>query len=100
MHSSTLWNNGPSWLTLPGVKWPAWTPTTTLLVETDQQIRENEPIQMEDPSTLSFSGDTGIHNVDISRYSSLTTLIHVTAYSYVLRFINSLIKRIPNELGH
>jgi transposase InsO family protein len=98
MHSSKLWNNGPSWLTLPAVNWPAWTPTTTLLVEADQQVLENEPIQMEDPSTLSFSSDTGIHNViDISRYSSLTTLIHVTAY--VLRFINSLIKRTPKRTG-
>ena len=94
MHSSTLWNSGPSWLTLPAVKLPARTPTTTLLAEADQQVRENEPIQMEDPSTLSFSGDTGIHDVvDISRYSSLTTLIHAPAY--VLRFIN--IKQTPKR---
>ena len=94
MHSSALWNNGPSWLTLFTEQWPTWTPTTALLIEAEQ---ENEPTQPE-ISTPSISVDAGIHHViDISRYSSLATLIHVTAY--VLRFINNIIRRSPRRTG-
>ena len=95
MHSSALWNNGPSWLTLSTEQWPTWTPTTALLIEAEQ---ENEPTQPEISSTASLSVDAGIHHViDISRYSSLATLIHVTAY--VLRFINNIIRRSPRRTG-
>jgi hypothetical protein len=91
MHLSVLWNNGPTWLTLSADQWPAWTPTTALLIEAEQHLRGDLPTQMEVTST---PNDTGIHNViDISRYSRLKRLIHVTAY--VLRFIHNLAKRSP-----
>ena len=93
MSSSSLWHNGPPWLTLPADQWPTWTPTHTLMIEAEQQIHEYFPTQKVSTSTPT---KTGIHNViDISRYSSLSTLIHVTAY--VLRFIHNLIKRSPKR---
>ena len=68
MHSFSLWNNGPPWLTLPVGQWPTWAPTTALIIEAEQHIHENLPIQTEIALT---PADNGIHNViNTSRHTS------------------------------
>ena len=81
--STSLWTNGPSWLTDES-KWPQWNPSALALhlqtdsVETDQHITTDptEPL-------------TGINQIiDLSRYSTLSKLLHVTGY--VLRFVANI----------
>ncbi|CAG2220764.1 unnamed protein product [Mytilus edulis] len=78
---NTLWFNGPEWITDTS-KWPSWKPndTTVLLTSTD----------IEDSSTADNEIDNqqGIHQiVQITRYSTLSKLLRITAY--LLRFIRN-----------
>ncbi|XP_071161140.1 uncharacterized protein [Mytilus edulis] len=78
---NTLWFNGPEWIS-DASKWPSWKPndTTVLLTSTD----------IEDSSTADKEIDNqqGIHQiVQITRYSTLSKLLRITAY--LLRFIRN-----------
>ena len=80
--STSLWTNGPSWLSDKS-KWPQWSSALTLHLQTDN-IESEQPVPM-DPTRP----HTGIHKIiDLSKYSTLTKLLCVT--SYVLRFITNL----------
>lgn len=80
LKSSKLWWHGPEYLLLPKDQWPQW--------ETDNNI----------PVTVLFVNTStaatiypGVHNfIDISRFSKLNKLLHVTMY--VLRFIRIISK--------
>ena len=77
--STSLWTNGPSWLSHES-KWPQWNSALTLHLQTDNT--EAEQVDPTEPST-------GIHKIiDLSKYSTLTKLLRVTGY--VLRFITNL----------
>ena len=89
--STPLWTNGPSWLSDES-KWPQWNSTLSLHLQTDDTEVE-QPVPM-DPT----EPHTGIHKIiDLSRYSTLTKLLHVTGY--VLRFINNLRDSTARQTG-
>ncbi len=103
MLSSSLWHNGPAWLTLSEEHWPSWSTAATFLaqsVQTSENCETNstsapEPIERNSPPihprVITYD-EYGIHCViDIQQFSSLDRLIRVT--SYVLRFIGQLRKR-------
>ena len=80
--STSLWTNGPSWLSDES-KWPQWNSVSTLHLQINNTEAE-QPVPM-DPT----EPPTGIHKIiDLSKYSTLTKLLRVTGY--VLRFITNL----------
>ena len=91
--SSSLWTNGPSWLTDES-KWPQWNPSAlTLHLQTDIEEETDHLVPTEPPELT-----TGIHKIiEISRYSSLTKLLRIT--SYVLRFITNLRNPTDKQAG-
>jgi len=79
--NSKLWMQGPSWIT-DSNSWPTWTPDfkneTLLLTAANEDETEGTDT---DRSEL-----LGISNIiDLSRFSSLQKLLHVTCY--VLKFV-------------
>ena len=93
MLSSSLWQNGPAWLTLSRKHWPTWSAATNLLTQSLLTL-EPAPDRIETRPTLIY----GIHCIiDVARFSRLDRLIRVT--SYVLRFIGQLRKRtLPKQV--
>ena len=95
MLSSSLWQNGPAWLTLSHEYWPTWSAATTLLTQSIQTEPAPETIETNPAPicpTLNSHNEYGIHCIiDVARFSRLDRLIRVT--SYVLRFIGRLRKR-------
>ena len=91
--SSSLWTNGPSWLTDES-KWPQWNPSAlTLHLQTDIEEETDHLVPTEPPELT-----TEIHKIiEISRYSSLTKLLRIT--SYVLRFITNLRNPTDKQAG-
>ena len=92
MQSSSLWQNGPAWLTLSQEYCPPWSTAATFLT---QAIQAPETVEMS-PSpihpTINICNEYGIHCiVDIAQSNCLDRLIRVT--SYVLRFIGQLRKQ-------
>ena len=89
--STSLWTNGPSWLSDKS-RWPQWNSTLTLHLQTDD-MNSDQPGPMDPTEPL-----TGIHKIiDLSKYSTLTKLLRVT--SYVLRFINNLRDSTTKQTG-
>ena len=89
--STSLWTNGPSWLSDES-KWPQWNSALTLHLQTDNMEAE-QPVPM-DPT----EPPTGIHKiVELYKYSTLTKLLCVTGY--VLRFITNLRASTAKQTG-
>ena len=96
LQTSSLWKSGPQWL-LSESQWPRWSPSQVLHLHLSQPLDEETPTG-EPVKTQPLEEKTGIHCViDISRYSTLTKLLGVTAY--VLRFIRNLRKLEPKDVG-
>ena len=78
--SSTLWTNGPSWIT-DETKWPIWNENplnkTVLASLSDQQ---------DETMTQSMNQQRLAQIMDLSKYSSLKKLLAVTCY--MMRFVN------------
>ena len=90
--STPLWTNGPSWLSDQS-GWPQWNSALTLHLQTDN-METDQPVPI-DPAGPA----TGIHKiVDLSKYSTLTKLLHVTCY--VLRFITNLRNSTAKQTGN
>ena len=90
--SNSLWINGPAWLT-DDSKWPQWNPSATVLHLQADTMGDDilTPISPTEPIP-------GIHQIiDISRYNSLSKLLHVTGY--VLRFITNLRDSTSKQTG-
>ena len=85
LKSSTLWTCGPAWL-LDRSTWPTWTPTSTLLLQAEE---EASPTPVTQPSTVDTT-ESILLIIDISCYSSIHRLFAVTAY--VFRFVHNLCK--------
>jgi hypothetical protein len=94
LQSSSLWQNGPTWLRREST-WPTWNPTHTANLSLFE-----EPTKGLHPTIPPETTDTtsGIHLIiDTSRYSSLTKLLFVTAYVY--RFLHNLRKDCQKVVG-
>jgi hypothetical protein len=81
LKTSALWWHGPKWLNNKDHLWPVWEPQNrTVLLEVDTDVDQ--------VVTSTSTNTTGIHGiVDITRFSTLHSLLRVTAY--VLRFISN-----------
>ena len=91
LNSSMKWKHGPVWLSLP-TQWPIWQQSAILHAQAAEEELEEE---QEAPSVN--SKPLGIHTViDITRFSSLSTLLSVTAY--VLRFVHNCRKLVTSRL--
>ena len=95
-HASALWKHGPHWLPCES-QWPSWNSSQVLHIHTPEVITAeattDEATQTEPPEET-----TGIHCiVDVSRYSTLTKLLTVTAY--VLRFVKNLQNQESRQVG-
>ena len=97
LRTSSLWLHGPQWL--PFVEqWPSWNHSTTLHLQLsnithveDTDTAVNNTVTMTDGTTQTdlVEKQPGIHNlIDVSRFSTLSSLLAVTAY--VLRFVKNL----------
>ena len=76
-----LWAYGPSWISNPK-HWPEWNSTVTL----NLQVDTSEPTEVTEPPKKPPLETPGLHQImNITDYSSLTKLLHVSAY--ILRFI-------------
>ena len=84
--TSSIWLNGPRWLT-NSEKWHTWDhDTTSALTAITNESQEYLPADIHVTSTLDFL--PGIHNlIDIERYSQYKKLLRITAY--VMRIINN-----------
>ena len=96
LHASTLWKHGPHWLPSES-QWPSWNSSQVLHIQAPEAIAAedttDESTQTEPPEETA-----GIHCImDVSRYSTLTKLLAVTAY--VLRFVKNLQNRENRQLG-
>ena len=77
-HASTLWKHGPHWLPFES-QWPSWNSCQVLHIPTAKAIAA-EATTEEATQTEPTEETTGIHCiVDVSRYSTLTKLLTVTA---------------------
>ena len=79
LQNSSLWTHGPQWL-LSESQWPHWKPSQVLHLSRSQSLEEETP---SDDSVLTQLPEEkmGIHRViDISRYSTLSKVVGVTAY--------------------
>jgi len=86
------WKQGPIWLPFPS-QWPTWQQSAILHAQVAEE--ELEDTQEEAPSVS--SKPLGIHTViDITRFSSLSKLLSVTAY--VLRFVQNCRKSVTSQL--
>ena len=99
LRNNNLWWSGPEWLLLPSDSWPIWK-----LYNMDNDIVEHTAAEgktnriMYEAELVAGEGrlnkqDVSVKvsaplNIDISRFSSLTKLLRVTALA--LRFINKL----------
>ena len=89
-HASTLWKHGPHWLPSES-QWPSWNSSQVLHIHTPEAIAA-EATTDEATQTEPTEETAGIHCiVDVSRYSTLTKLLTLTAY--VLRFVKNLQNR-------
>ncbi|CAG2213730.1 unnamed protein product [Mytilus edulis] len=78
---NTLWFNGPEWIT-DASKWPSWKPNDTTVLLTSTDIEESST------ADNAIDNQQGIHQiVQITRYSTLSKLLRITAY--LLRFIRN-----------
>ena len=96
LQNSSLWKHGPQWL-LSESQWPHWKPSQVLHLSLSQSLEEETP---SDDSVLTQLPEEkmGIHRaIYISRYSTLSKPVGVTAY--VLRFLSHLCKREPRNVG-
>ena len=96
LHASILWKHGPHWLPSES-QWPSWNSCQVLHIQAPEAIAAedttDESTQTEPPEETA-----GIHCImDVSRYSTLTKLLAVTAY--VLRFMKNLQNRENRQLG-
>ena len=88
--STSLWTNGPSWLTDES-KRPYWNPSALALhlqtdsMETDQLI-QTDPLTSIDKIIVLF------------KYNTLSKLLHVTT-GYVLRFVTNIIHPTAKQTG-
>lgn len=90
LHASTLWKHGPHWLPSES-QWPSWNSSQVLYIHTPEAIAA-EATTDESTQTEPTEETAGIHCiVDVSRYSTLTKLLTVTAY--VLQFVKNLQNR-------
>ena len=90
--STSLWTNDPAWLT-DDSKWSQWYPSASALHLQAETMEINDPTQINTAEPL-----IGIHKIiDVSKYSTLTKLLHVTGY--VLRFIHNLRNHTTKETG-
>ena len=89
--SSSLWQNGPAWLTTPN-NWPSFDqPNLPPLLVAAATASEFVPAEPDTPAV-------GIHCVvSLNRYSSLCKLLCVTAY--VFRFIDN-VRTEPDHRNH
>jgi transposase InsO family protein len=85
--NSSLWFHGPTWISTPD-NWPVWQVDTYVTMATI-----TDPVNRQDDTTT--LPQKNISFIDVSRFSSLTKLLRVTAY--VLRFINNCRGRRQNE---
>ena len=75
------WEYGPSWISNPK-HWPEWNSTVTL----NLQVDTSELTEVTEPPKKPPLETPGLHQImNITDYSSLTKLLHVS--SYILRFI-------------
>ncbi|VDI37780.1 Hypothetical predicted protein, partial [Mytilus galloprovincialis] len=78
---NTLWSNGPKWFTEIS-KWSSWKKNDTTLLLTSTDIEDSSTADNE------IDNQQGIHQiVQITRYSTLSKLLRITAY--LLRFIRN-----------
>ena len=99
LSTSNTWWNGPSFLLYPVNQWPEMFQPA----QAEEEEIQREAIKTEKVITHSIvntgtseSLDRGIDKiVDIEHYSNITTLFRVTAY--VIRFVNTLKKRMRSE---
>lgn len=96
LHASTLWKHGPHWLPSES-QWPSWNSSQVLYIHTPEAIAA-EATTDESTQTEPTEETAGIHCiVDVSRYSTLTKLLTVTAY--VLQFVKNLQNRESRQIG-
>lgn len=81
-----LWWNGPPWLQSPSSQWPI----TTITPISDECLPETKPHSV---TTLVATGEETLDL--LTRFSSWSTLIHVTAF--VMRFISNV--RYKNKIN-
>lgn len=86
--NNRLWFHGPEWIT-DKTQWPTWSGNEIVENENIMEIPTNETSEKQHVLLTSQKRqEFGIHKImDIERYSSLKTLIRVTAY--VMRFIQN-----------
>ena len=90
--TNSLWIQGPSWLTEES-KWPKWSRTKILHLQIEATADSGESDLTEETTQ-----STGIHNViEVSKYSTLTKLLHVTGY--ILRFIMNIQNPASKQTG-
>ena len=105
-HSSSLWPHGPQWL--PFVEqWPSWTCSKIFHLQLSEITDAEDPATTASNAVTRTDGTTqtdpkekqpGIHNlIDVSRYSTLSSLLAVTAY--VLRFVKNLQNNATKTVG-
>ena len=104
LHTSSLWKHGPQWLPLVE-QWPSWKPSKVLHlhlcdIAEDTDATANNTKTTTDGTTQTDPAEKqpGIHNlIDVSRFSTLSRLLAVTAY--VLRFVKNLQNRTTKPDG-
>ena len=90
--TNPLWIQGPSWLTEES-KWPKWSRTEILHLQIEATTDSGESDLTEETTQ-----STGILNViEVSKYSTLTKLLHVTGY--VLRFTTNIQNPASKQTG-
>ncbi|XP_044167551.1 uncharacterized protein LOC122951619 [Acropora millepora] len=96
LQNSSLWKHSLQWL-LSESQWPHWKPSQVLHLSLSQSLEEETP---SDDSVLTQLPEEKMEIqrvIDISRYSTLSKLVGVTAY--VLRFLSHLCKCEPRNVG-
>ena len=95
LETSSMWRHGPDWLTNEELR-PSWNPTEMLHVQL--AVADSEVLPEPDPDNQPTKEGSGVGMIiDISRYSSLTKLLYVTAY--ILRFIEYIKSRVYKYTG-
>ena len=95
LETSSMWRHGPDWLTNEELR-PSWNPTEMLHVQL--AVADSEVLPEPDPDNQPTKEGSGVGMIiDISRYSSLTKLLYVTAY--ILRLIEYIKSRVYKYTG-
>ncbi|XP_028394462.1 uncharacterized protein LOC114518655 [Dendronephthya gigantea] len=95
LSKSTLWDNGPHWLT-NHANWPEWKPNMVLLqssLNKDQDTNEAPPTNPDTPESTKRSPTNIKQIITPTKFSDLQRLLRTTAW--VLRFVNALKKVNP-----